>query len=158
MIKTILLFEHQFYRENFRLQLDSNSNRRSRRRACWPLDHHHHGPNKNGFTLHIFTVSCPLSSWMVKFSLAASESSSKHANLKWFAEHKNLSKQDNYHLWLKYFKHLALLHILMGKKTLSKQDNYYNVSNNPTLGTLIHAHLKTRVHLVKDVVYFLQKI
>ena len=38
-----VLFKHKFYRKNCRLQQDSNSDCRSRRLVCWPLDHHH-GP------------------------------------------------------------------------------------------------------------------
>ena len=34
-------FQQQFYRKNCRLQRESNSDRWSRRRARWPLDHHH---------------------------------------------------------------------------------------------------------------------
>ena len=37
-------FQTQYYRKNFRLQRDSNSDHRSSRRARWPLDHHH-GPS-----------------------------------------------------------------------------------------------------------------
>ena len=36
-----VLFKHKFYRKNCRCQQDSNSESRSRRRARWPLDHHH---------------------------------------------------------------------------------------------------------------------
>ena len=32
-------FIHKLYRRNYRLQRDSNSDRQSRRRAHWPLDH-----------------------------------------------------------------------------------------------------------------------
>ena len=32
-------FQTQYYRKNWRLQRDSNSDRRSSRRARWPLDH-----------------------------------------------------------------------------------------------------------------------
>ena len=45
-----VLFKHKFYRKNCRRQQDSNSDRWSRRRARWPLDHHH-GPN-----LRILTI------------------------------------------------------------------------------------------------------
>ena len=38
-----VLFKHKFYRKNCRLQQDLNSDRWSRRRGRWPLDHHHHG-------------------------------------------------------------------------------------------------------------------
>ena len=34
-------FQTQIVQKNYRLQRDSNSDRRSRRRARWPLDHHH---------------------------------------------------------------------------------------------------------------------
>ena len=34
-----VLFTHKFYRKNCRRQRDSNSDRRSWRRARWPLDH-----------------------------------------------------------------------------------------------------------------------
>ena len=43
-----VLFKHKFYRKYRRLQWDSNSDRQSRRRARWPLDHHH-GPFDNFF-------------------------------------------------------------------------------------------------------------
>ena len=36
-----VLFKHKFYRKNCMLQWDSNSDRWSRRRACWPLNHYH---------------------------------------------------------------------------------------------------------------------
>ena len=35
-----VLFKHIFTEKTVRLQQDSNFDRRSRRRACWPLDHH----------------------------------------------------------------------------------------------------------------------
>ena len=35
-----VLFRHIFYRKNCGLLQDLNSDRRSRRQACWPLDHH----------------------------------------------------------------------------------------------------------------------
>ena len=38
-----VLFKHKIYRKTSKLQRDSNSDRQSRRRANWPLDHHH-GP------------------------------------------------------------------------------------------------------------------
>ena len=37
------LLQHTFYRKNCRRQRDSNSDRRTRRQARWPLDHHHGG-------------------------------------------------------------------------------------------------------------------
>ena len=37
-------FKTHIFQKNWRLHWDSNSDCRSRRRACWPLDHHH-GPN-----------------------------------------------------------------------------------------------------------------
>ena len=40
-------FQHKFYRKNCRHQQDSNSNWQSRRRARWPLDHHHLGPRRS---------------------------------------------------------------------------------------------------------------
>ena len=43
-----------------RLQWDSNSDCRSRRRACWPLDHHH-SPNAVIFTLA--SLSCSSRQW-----------------------------------------------------------------------------------------------
>ena len=39
-----IFFKQKSYRKNSRIQRDSNSDRRSRRWACWPLDHHH-GPS-----------------------------------------------------------------------------------------------------------------
>ena len=41
-------FSNHIFTEKLRLQLDSNSDHPSRRRAHWPLDHqhHHHGPIK----------------------------------------------------------------------------------------------------------------
>ena len=44
-----VLFKHKFYRKNCRRQQDSNSDRRSRRRVRWPLDHHH-GPISSSYT------------------------------------------------------------------------------------------------------------
>ena len=41
-------FQIQFVQNNCRRQRDSNSDRRSRRRARWPLDHHH-GYNRSIF-------------------------------------------------------------------------------------------------------------
>ena len=38
-------FQQQFYRKNCRFQRESNSDRRSRRRARWQLNHHH-GPDQ----------------------------------------------------------------------------------------------------------------
>ena len=39
-------FQITFYKIDFTHQWDMNSDHWSRRRACWPLDHHHHhGPN-----------------------------------------------------------------------------------------------------------------
>ena len=49
-----VLFRLKFYRNNCRLWRDSNSDWRIRRRAHWPLDHHHHGPSSD---LLIFTLS-----------------------------------------------------------------------------------------------------
>ena len=46
-----VLFKHKFYRKNCRRQQDSNSDLWSRRRARWPLDHHH-GPLKT------FSLKC----------------------------------------------------------------------------------------------------
>ena len=42
-----VLFKHKLYRKNCRLQWDSNSDRRNKRRARWPLDHHHHQKRRN---------------------------------------------------------------------------------------------------------------
>ena len=39
-----ILFKYKFYGKNCRRQRDSNSDGRSRSRACWPLDHHHGPP------------------------------------------------------------------------------------------------------------------
>ena len=36
-----VLFKYKFYRKNCRREQYSNSDHRSRRRARWPLDHHH---------------------------------------------------------------------------------------------------------------------
>ena len=47
-----VLFKHKFYRKNCRYQQDSNSDRRNRRRACWPLNHHH------GLSQRICYVTC----------------------------------------------------------------------------------------------------
>ena len=44
-----VLFKHNFYRKKISLRLDSNSDRRSRRQAGWPLDHHH-GPPQQYFS------------------------------------------------------------------------------------------------------------
>ena len=38
-------FQQQFLQKNCRFQRDSNSDRQNRRRARWPLDHHH-GPTQ----------------------------------------------------------------------------------------------------------------
>ena len=44
-------FQKQILQKNCICQLDSNTERQSRRKAYWPLDHHH-GPNKTA-TLHV---------------------------------------------------------------------------------------------------------
>ena len=41
LFRHVSFFLSTFYRQNYRLQQDSNSDRRSRRRPRWPLDHHH---------------------------------------------------------------------------------------------------------------------
>ena len=39
-------FQITILHKNCRRQRDSNTDRWSRRRACWPLDHHRHGPKQ----------------------------------------------------------------------------------------------------------------
>ena len=51
-----VLSKHKFYRRNCELQWDSNSDRRSRRQALWPLDDHQ-GP----WTQLFFYFVCLLS-------------------------------------------------------------------------------------------------
>ena len=56
----LVLFKYKFYRKHCMLQQDLNSDRRSRRWARWPLDHHH-GP-KCG---HVYLVEiCGLLVWV----------------------------------------------------------------------------------------------
>ena len=46
-----VLFKHKFYRNNFGLQPYSNMDCQDRRRACWPLDHHHTDPHRSSLNL-----------------------------------------------------------------------------------------------------------
>ena len=52
-------FQTNILQKNYRLQLDSNSDRRSRRRARWPLGHHH-GPSIIFFICEILLLSSSL--------------------------------------------------------------------------------------------------
>ena len=82
-----VLFKHKFTEKNCRRKKVSNSDRRSRRRACWPLNHHH-GPQvlflacllfrssssdlhlSLSFSLSLFSFICTLSLFFVRLSLS----------------------------------------------------------------------------------------
>ena len=57
LFRLFLFFKHKFYRKICRRQQDSNSDRRSRRQARWPLDHHHDPRNINSLTLLLSPIS-----------------------------------------------------------------------------------------------------
>ena len=62
----LFIFKHKFYRKNCMLQRDSNSDRWSRSRARWPLDHHH-GPIFLYFLSWLQWMSPPRSGKMMYF-------------------------------------------------------------------------------------------
>ena len=75
-----VLFKHQFYRKNCRLQQDSNSDRRSRRLARWQIDHCHGASYPHLCSFHFlcftFRVSISLSALTLLFSFFLSLSHS----------------------------------------------------------------------------------
>ena len=66
-----VLFEN-ILQKNCRLHQDSNSDWQNRRRARWPLDHHH-GPSSNHIIFRSIEMPTLASSWSVPWILMAAK-------------------------------------------------------------------------------------
>ena len=135
-----VLFKHAFYRNNCRLQRDSNSDHWSRGRARWPLDHHHGQArhtlltiklvrNKNHFLLFwSLVISC----WELKLKKNVRD---KNWRINWLANIyiKSITHRLGYQVRFSLKNKIVYLHISFSIQNCILYNTYSTSENNSSI-------------------------